>query len=84
MFTVSTPCFFEFLGLLNEFFLNKLGFGGWVWGSRRCACQRTDTSVLLISDRPVERFQPGPGSNFLAGAGDFWSRYGAQSDLLKL
>ena len=28
MFTVSTPCFFEFLGLLNEFFLKKLGFGG--------------------------------------------------------
>ena len=27
MFTVSTPCFFEFLGLLNEFF-KKLGFGG--------------------------------------------------------
>ena len=45
MFTVSTPCFFEFLGLLNEFFLlKKLGFEGWgwVWGSRRCACQRTD------------------------------------------
>ena len=34
MFTVSTPCFFEFLGLLNEFFLRSLvlgvgvGFGG--------------------------------------------------------
>ena len=34
MFTVSTPFFFEFLGLLNEFFLRSLvlgvrvGFGG--------------------------------------------------------
>ena len=34
MFTVSTPCFFEFFGLLNEFFLRSLvlgvrvGFGG--------------------------------------------------------
>ena len=35
MFTVSTPCFFEFLGLLNAFFLEKawfwmvrVGFGG--------------------------------------------------------
>ena len=34
MFTVSAPCFFEFLGLLNEFFLRSLvlgvgvGFGG--------------------------------------------------------
>ena len=47
-----------------------------------------------ISDRPGVRFQPGPGSNFLARAGgtdsgrgrgrDFWSRFGAQSDLLKL
>ena len=29
MFTVSTPCFFEFLGLLNEFF-----FKSWFWGAR--------------------------------------------------
>ena len=30
MFTVSTPVFFEFLGLLNGFFVcwKKLGFGG--------------------------------------------------------
>ena len=37
--------FFEFLGLLNEGFSKKLGFGGLGLGlgSRRCACQRTDT-----------------------------------------
>ena len=31
-----------------EFVWKKLGFGvyGWVWGSRRCACQRTDTMHL--------------------------------------
>ena len=35
MFTVSTPCFFGFLGLLNEFFFEeawfwmvRVGFGG--------------------------------------------------------
>ena len=45
--------------------------------------------VYIHSDRPGVRFQP--GSNFLAGAGsidsgragEFWSRFGAQSDLLK-
>ena len=26
--TVSTPCFFEFLGLLNEFFLEEAWFLG--------------------------------------------------------
>ena len=42
--------FFEFLGLLNEFFFKKLGFGaqGWVWGSRRCACQLTDSTAILL------------------------------------
>ena len=30
MFTVSTPCFFEFLGLLNDFFLEE----AWFWGVR--------------------------------------------------
>ena len=42
-----------------------------------------------VIDRRV-RFQPGPGSSFRAGAGvpilavDFWSRFGGESDLLKL
>ena len=45
---------------------------------------------MSLSHLPGVRFQPGPGSNFLAGAGgtdsgrdragDFESRFGAQSD----
>ena len=52
------------------------------------------TGLRAYSDRPGVRFQPGPGSKFLAGdgvlilagagAGNFWSRFGAQCDLLKL
>ena len=53
--------FFEFLGLLNEGFWKKLGFGGLglgfgVVGSRRCACQRTDiyhTAILLKKRFPT-------------------------------
>ena len=30
MFTVSTPCFLSFLGLLNKFFLDEV----WFWGVR--------------------------------------------------
>ena len=45
-----------------------------VWGGE------TNSAVDIPSDRPGVQFQPGPGSNFLAGvlilagAGDFWSR----------
>ena len=41
-----------------------------------------------VSDLPGAKFQPGPWVLILtgvgAGAGDFWSRFGTQSDLLKL
>ena len=47
MFTVSTPGFLSFGDFWTRFFWKKLGFGGygWVWGSRRCACQRTDNKI---------------------------------------
>ena len=56
-----------------------MAFGWW----HGCAFRQ-----ITISDRPGARFRP--GRNFLggagvlilavAGAGDFWSRFGAQSD----